>query len=138
MCLQPFDGDDLQQLEATANAISEVVEGIDGAADVRVEQVSGLPMLTVTPKRLVLARYGVSVEVLQDLVATAVGGEEAGLIYEGDRRFDLVVRLPERLRNDIDGLSQLPVPLPDGGYVPLGEVASIELSPAPAQISASR
>lgn len=128
-------GDDLQQLEATANAISEVVEGIDGAADVRVEQVSGLPMLTVTPKRLVLARYGVSVEVLQDLVATAVGGEEAGLIYEGDRRFDLVVRLPERLRNDIDGLSQLPVPLPDGGYVPLGEVASIELSPAPAQIS---
>ena len=86
-------GDDLQQLEATANAISEVVEGIDGAADVRVEQVSGLPMLTVTPKRLVLARYGVSVEVLQDLVATAVGGEEAGLIYEGDRRFDLVVRL---------------------------------------------
>ena len=135
-------GDDLDQLLAGAQAIQRVVATIDGAADVRVEQVSGLPVLSVIPDRMALARYGVNVQDVQDLVATAVGGESAGLIFDGDRRFELVVRLPERLRQDIRTLENLPLMLPDPGqiggeprYLPLGEVARVELAPAPAQIS---
>lgn len=92
-------------------------------------------MLSVHPKRMALSRYGLTVDDLQDLVAAGVGGENAGLIYEGDRRFQLVVRLPEDIRRDVDSLADLPVPLPDGGYVPLSEVAELELAPAPNQIS---
>ena len=128
-------GDDLDQLVATANEVLEVVEGIEGAADARVEQVTGLPMLSIIPRRMTLARYGLSLDDLQDLVAAGIGGEDAGLIYEGDRRFKLVVRLPETLRTDIDSLAFLPIPLPNGDFVPLGEVADMELKPAPAQIS---
>ena len=128
-------GDDLDQLLDSATAIMAVVQSIDGAADVRVEQVTGLPMLSVHPKRMALSRYGLSVEALQDLVAAGVGGESTGLIYEGDRRFQMVVRLPETIRRDVDNLGDLPVPLPDGEYVPLSEVAELELAPAPNQIS---
>ena len=128
-------GDDLDLLLATANEILEQVEQVQGAADARVEQVTGLPVLSVIPKRTTLARYGLNVDDLQDLVAAGIGGEDAGLIYEGDRRFRLVVRLPESYRTDVDGLASLPVSLPGGGYVPLGEVATLELKPGPAQIS---
>ena len=128
-------GDDLDQLLTSANDVLEVVESMEGAADARVEQVTGLPMLSVHPKRMALSRYGLTVDDLQDLVAAGVGGENAGLIYEGDRRFQLVVRLPEDIRRDVDSLADLPVPLPDGGYVPLSEVAELELAPAPNQIS---
>ncbi|MCP5173310.1 MAG: CusA/CzcA family heavy metal efflux RND transporter [Pseudomonadales bacterium] len=128
-------GDDLDQLLTSANDVLEVVESTEGAADTRVEQVTGLPMLSVHPKRMALSRYGLTVDNLQDLVAAGVGGENAGLIYEGDRRFQLVVRLPEDIRRDVDSLADLPVPLPDGGYVPLSEVAELELAPAPNQIS---
>jgi cobalt-zinc-cadmium resistance protein CzcA len=128
-------GDDLDRLLATANDILAELRQIDGAADARVEQVSGLPMLAVVPEREALSRYGLNVEDLQDLVATGIGGRQAGLIYEGDRRFKLMVRLPEDWRRDPEGLRDLPVPLPEGGYIPLGEVARVELGPAPAQIS---
>ncbi len=128
-------GDDLDQLLVSANDVLDVVESMEGAADARVEQVTGLPMLSVHPKRMALSRYGLTVDDLQDLVAAGVGGENAGLIYEGDRRFQLVVRLPEDIRRDVDSLADLPVPLPDGGYVPLSEVAELELAPAPNQIS---
>ena len=128
-------GDDLEQLLESAEAISEVLNGIDGAADVRVEQVSGLPVLSVLPNRNALARYGLNVADLQDLVATAVGGESAGLIFDGDRRFELVVRLPESQRSDLNVLERLPVALADGSYVPLAEVATLQLAPAPAQVS---
>ena len=128
-------GDDLDQLLASANDVLAVAESIDGAADARVEQVTGLPMLSVHPKRMALSRYGLSVNDLQDLVAAGVGGENAGLIYEGDRRFQLVVRLPEDIRRDVDSLGGLPVPLPGGGYIPLFEVAELELAPGPNQIS---
>lgn len=128
-------GDDMDQLLASAQAVQAVLETIDGAADIQVEQVTGLPMLSVHPKRMMLSRYGLNVEDLQTLVATGIGGENAGLIYEGDRRFELVVRLPETVRRDIDRLAFLPIPLPDGGYVPLSEVAELELAPAPNQIS---
>lgn len=128
-------GDDLQQLQATAAEILAVIETIPGASDARVEQVSGLPMLTITPDRNALSRYGLNVSDVQNLVAGAIGGEQVGLIYEGDRRFRLVVRLPEMLRTDPDRLKVLPVSTPDGQYVPLPEVATLALNPSPAQIS---
>lgn len=128
-------GDDLNLLLDSANDILAVVESVPGAADARVEAVTGLPTLSVQPRRMALARYGLNVTDLQDMVATAIGGQNAGLIYEGDRRFELVVRLPEILRRDIDHLASMPIPLPDGGYVPLAEVATLVLEPAPNQIS---
>ena len=128
-------GDDLQQLQATAAEILAVIETIPGASDARIEQVSGLPMLTITPDRNALSRYGLNVSDVQNLVAGAIGGEQVGLIYEGDRRFRLVVRLPEMLRTDPDRLKVLPVPTTDGQYVPLQEVATLALNPSPAQIS---
>lgn len=132
-------GDDLEQLQSSAQEILEIIETIEGVADPAVEQVTGLPMLTVVPKRTALSRYGLNVSDMQDLVATAIGGESAGLIYQGDRRFELVVRLPEALRTDVHGLERLPVPVHmEGhgpGYVPLAEVATLELVSAPNQIS---
>lgn len=128
-------GDDLDQLASSAQDIATMVERIPGAADVGVEQVTGLPVLSVTPKPLELARYGLSVDELQSFLAAAIGGEQAGQIYHGDRRFALVVRLPEHLRNDIEALPFLPIPLDADRFVPLGEVADIALAPAPAQIS---
>lgn len=128
-------GDDLDQLVKTANDVLSIVNSIEGAADARVEQVTGLPTLSVKPKRTALGRYGLNVTDLQDWVSAAVGGESAGILYEGDRRFELVVRLPETLRRDVNGLKYLPVPLPNGDYVPLEEVATLDIAPAPAQIS---
>lgn len=92
-------------------------------------------MLSIHPKRMAIARYGLNIADVQDYVSMAMGGESAGLIFEGDRRFELVVRLPETLRNDIDSMGALPVPLPDGSYVPLAEIATLEIAPAPNQIS---
>lgn len=132
-------GDDLDQLLELSEEVLAIVEPITGATDARIEQVSGLPLLSVSPKRDVMARYGINVADVQDLVATAMGGEPAGQIFEGDRRFDLVVRLPEAMRTDIHRLERLPVPttaLFDGpGYVPLSEIAYLELSSAPNQVN---
>lgn len=129
-------GDDLDQLQQSAAEILAVLEKIPGAADARMEQVTGLPVLTITPKRRQLAAYGLTVDQVQDFVAAAIAGENAGLIYEGDRRFEIVVRLPEKLRTDLSALERLPVPT-DGepGFVPLNEVATIALAPAPNQVS---
>ena len=128
-------GDDLGQLIKSANAIKEVIETIEGASDIQVEQVTGLPMLSILPKRIELARYGLNVSQLQYALSTAIGGENAGVIYQGDRRFNIVVRLPESVRQDIHQLSELPIALPNGEYVPLSEVAVLNLAPAPNQIS---
>lgn len=129
-------GDDLDQLLASANEILEVLETLEGVADARVEQVTGLPMLSVIPNREALAAYGLNVDELQDLVATAMAGEEAGLIFEGDRRFEMVVRLPEHMRQNPAELEQLPIPTAKApGFVPLSTVARLELAPAPNQVS---
>lgn len=129
-------GDDLDQLQQSAAEILQVVQQIPGAADARMEQVTGLPVLTVTPKRTQLAAYGLTINEVQDFVATAIAGESAGIIYEGDRRFEIQVRLPENLRNDLLALERLPVPInSEPGFVPLNEIASIELAPAPNQVS---
>ena len=154
-------GDDLETLLSVATKVQSVVQSVPGAADVRTEQVTGLPMLTVKPNRVALARYGISLAELQEVVEIAVGGKEAGLIFEGDRRFDIVMRLPEHMRADLDALRSLPIPVPvqapgagEGGrrppilqtgvqtgigtaapYVPLSAVAEIEVAPGPNQIS---
>ncbi len=125
----------MQQLLKSGSEIAAVLNGIEGAEGVKVEQVSGLPILSVEADRSALYRYGLNVADVQDVVAAATGGEEAGLIFEGDQRFSIVVRLAERLRADVSALERLPVPLPGGGYVPLREVARLTLAPGPNQIS---
>jgi heavy metal efflux system protein len=131
-------GDELDQLLESGQAIAEIAEGIPGAQDVKLEQVTGLPVLSVTPRRDMLARYGIAMSDVQDAVATATGGREAGEIFEGDRRFEVVVRLPEALRTDLDALGRLPIAVPgEGGpgFVPLSEVAEIALAAGPNQVS---
>jgi len=120
-------GDDLDTLIGLGGQIEAALGGVPGAADVALEQSTGLPLLTIAPKRDALARFGVPIAHLQDVVASALGGEVAGRLYEGDRRSDIVVRLPERLRADPDALAELPIPLEDRGYVPLKEVADLDL-----------
>jgi heavy metal efflux system protein len=145
-------GDDLGQLAIIGSRIEDVLSGIDGAADVKVEQVTGLPLLTIDPDRERLARYGLSVAEVQSVVRAALGGHHAGVLFEGDRRFGILVRLDDQLRTDPAMLAMLPVKLPiasrevagdaDGfgeaalpEFVPLGELASIEITVGPNQIS---
>lgn len=137
-------GDDLEVLLKTAQEIEAAVKKVDGAADVRMEQTSGLPTLSIIPDRKRLDLYGLNVADVQDVVQVAMGGREAGKVFEGDRRFDLVVRLPEKLRTDIKSLEMLPIPLPNAeqegadetpDYVPLKEVADLDIAYGHAQIS---
>ena len=120
-------GDDFDVLIALGSEIQKALAQVPGAADVAVEQATGLPVLTILPDREALARYGISIANLQELVATALGGTVAGQFYEGDQRVDIVVRLPERLRANPDSLRSLPVPLDNGDFVQLGELATTEL-----------
>jgi cobalt-zinc-cadmium resistance protein CzcA len=128
-------GDDLDVLHELGERVESVVASVPGGADVRLEQLTGLPMLSVVPERRALARYGLDVAAVQDAVGTAVGGRTVGEIYEGDRRFDLVVRLADEPRNDPKTLERLTLPLPDGGYLPLGEVADFETTTGPNTIN---
>ncbi len=152
-------GDDLDTLVEIAEQVEKVVTTVPGAADVRTEQVTGLPMLTITPNREKLAYYGLDIADIQDTLRIAVGGEVVGQVFEGDRRFDLVIRLPENLREDIDALKRLPIRLKTSSLeqtymdessgdadmlgtarapakaIPLIEVADIEFILGPNQIS---
>jgi cobalt-zinc-cadmium resistance protein CzcA len=131
-------GEDLDQLLASGQSIEKIVASIPGAEDTKLEQVTGLPVLSVTPRRDLLARYGINVSDVQDAVATATGGRNAGEVFEGDRRFAVIVRLPEATRTNLDQLGRLPIPRSgEGGdeFVPLSEIADIELSVGPNQIS---
>ena len=145
-------GDDLDQLARLAGRLERVIRQVPGAEDVKSEQVTGLPLLTVTPDPVALARYGLNPGDVQQTVATAIGGEVAGQLIEGDRRFALVVRLPEALRSDPAVLADLPIPLPTrsnmdessreatwrgGGprTVPLREVATIQVQRGPNQVN---
>jgi cobalt-zinc-cadmium resistance protein CzcA len=128
-------GDDLDVLLTQAQAVLSQIQSLPGAADARIEQVTGLPMLSIVPDKLALAEYGLTLTDIQTILATAIAGEQAGLIFEGDRRFDIVMRLPETLRSDINELRALPIILASGDYVPLNQVARIEISPQPNQIS---
>ncbi|MFA6954328.1 MAG: CusA/CzcA family heavy metal efflux RND transporter [Thermoanaerobaculia bacterium] len=135
-------GDDLETLETTGKAIEKVLEKVPGASDVKLEQVTGLPVLSIHMDRPAMARYGLNVTDVQEVVQIAIGGRQAGQIFEGDRRFDLVVRLPEDVRTDVDRLRQIPIPLPVNGgtnerlnYIPLGAIATFDLAPGPNQVS---
>jgi heavy metal efflux system protein len=128
-------GDDLDQLAATAAEIEGVVTSIEGSEDAQTEQVTGLPFIQVVPDRVRLTQLGLNVDDVQTVVSTAIGGAPAGQIFEGDRRFNIVVRLPEDLRENAQVLERLPIPLPGGGSVPVAEVASIERIEGPNQIS---
>lgn len=128
-------GDDLARLSEIGERLEALVASVDGAQDVALEQVSGLPMLTVQPRREALARYGLDVAALQAMVATAYGGETVGAVFDGDRRHPLVIRLPEELRGDLDALQRMPVPLPNGGHLPLAEVAELVFAPGPNQVN---
>ena len=129
-------GDDIEVMLNSAEQIESILKEIPGAADVKVEQTTGLPMLTVKLDRASLARYGLSVDDVQQLVSTALGGTSVGEVFEGDRRFEIVVRLPEKIRTDVEGLGELPVPLPlrsastTRSFIPLREVAVIEIGAA--------
>ncbi|QMV72203.1 CusA/CzcA family heavy metal efflux RND transporter [Comamonas piscis] len=133
-------GDDMQVLERTAQSIAAMLQKVQGASEVKVEQTTGLPMLTVQVDREKASRYGLNMGDVQQTIATAVGGQEAGTVFEGDRRFDIQVRLPESVRSDLAALERLPIALPpqEGsrqGFVPLSALASFTLSPGPNQVS---
>ncbi|AJG23704.1 CusA/CzcA family heavy metal efflux RND transporter [Cupriavidus basilensis] len=133
-------GDDNAVLEDTAQKVATVLRAVPGATEVKVEQTSGLPMLTVDVDRARAARYGLNMIDVQDTVAIAVGGRDAGIFFQGDRRFNIGVRLPEGIRGDVEALRRLPIPLPKGStaaasYIPLGEVATLTLAPGPNQVS---
>jgi cobalt-zinc-cadmium resistance protein CzcA len=133
-------GDDLDTLREVGDAIETVASGIEGAQDVGVEQVTGLPVLQITPDRAALARFGLNVGDVQNVVAVSIGGVEAGQIFEGDRRFPIIVRLPEAARERVDELGRLRIPLPGPdsemrGFVPLADVAKVEVVIGPNQIS---
>ncbi len=154
-------GDDFAKMQKTAQEVLAVLQDIPGAADAKTEQTSGLPAMTIHIDRAAIARYGLNIADVQDVVAAAMGGREAGLFFEGDRRFDLVVRLPDALRGRPETLENLPIPLPRGddeesgssrlaaygdshgdlvprhemGFVPLGQIANIEVAEGANQIS---
>ena len=148
-------GDDPDSLHEGGERIAAVLSRIGGASDVKVEQTAGLPVMTIHLDRTAIARYGLNVADVQDVIAMTLGGRKAGEIFEGDRRFDLVVRLPEPIRGDLEAIQRIPLALParetdpgrdgirlagyeNGGeraFIPLSAVAAIELTSGPNQIS---
>jgi cobalt-zinc-cadmium resistance protein CzcA len=128
-------GDDFDVLRRVADQVASKLRGVAGAADVRVEQVSGLPTLTVHVDHAAAARYGLTAADVAEAVSTGIGGTAAGRIYEGDRRFDVVVRFDDHARSDPAGLAALPVVDAEGSVVPLSALARIEVGEGPNQIS---
>jgi cobalt-zinc-cadmium resistance protein CzcA len=152
-------GDDMTVLQEVGADVEKVLGSISGAADVKTEQTTGLPLLTIDLKRDVMARHGLNVADVQEVIEIALGGKSAGEVFEGDRRFDLVVRLPESLRTDLEAIKRLPIPLPAPddaqsgksqivrrsnpqsaignrqSYLPLNAVATINIAPGPNQVN---
>ena len=143
-------GDNMDTLLESAENIAEVIREVPGASDVHVEQIHGLPILSIKIIRERLSRFGISLKDVQSTVSAALGGTKAGTFFEGDKRFDIVVRLSEPLRSNIQELERLPIPLPahteqrhrplssatrSPAYIPLREVAEIKVSPGPNQIA---
>lgn len=138
-------GDDFEQLGETANKIAGVMRSVKGGADIKVEQSSGLPLLDVKLDKGAIARLGLNVSDVLEVISIAIGGREAGIVFQGDRRFHILVRLPDELRDNIATLENLPVPIPHQGsdgdandrpsFVPLKAVAKFETSEGPNQIS---
>lgn len=132
-------GDDFEPLLRAANQIAAIMQAIKGATDVKIEQARGLSVLEINVDKAAIARRGLSLAAVQDVIGTAIGGRDAGVVFEGDRHFEIVVRLPETIRHDVDALKNLPVSLPVTGAtpqsVPLSQLASFTFSEGPNQIS---
>ena len=133
-------GDDTDQLQALGQKVEAIMSTIPGAADVALERTTGLPVLQITPDRPALSRLGINIADVQDVVSISVGGTQVGQVFEGDRRFPLIVRLPENIRGKVEEISRLQVPLPASGngersFVPLQDVAKVEVVIGPNQIS---
>jgi heavy metal efflux system protein len=152
-------GEDMDELQQTGKQIEKEMKSIRGASDVKLEQTTGLPLMSIAPKRDALARYGLSIADLQEVIEIALGGKAAGEVFEGDKRFEIIMRLPEKLRTDIEALERLPVPLPrreengngvarltrvsylnsalhnSQAFIPLSEVAEISIAPGPNMIN---
>jgi len=144
-------GDDLDKLLVLADEVEHVLADIPGASDVKVEQVTGLPVLTVELDRPAMARLGINAADVQEVVEIAIGGKKAGQVFEGDRRSDLIVRLPENIRSNMDILKDIPIPLNQDGkeephsvmspdkhfskFIPLGTIAEFKVIKGPNQIS---
>lgn len=131
-------GDDLEKLKNKADEISVLLKGIKGAADIQVDQVSGKPQLKITVDRHAIARYGLNLSDVQQVISTAIGGEPAGQIFEGIRRFDIFVRFAPEFRSDKQAISNLLISSPNGLQVPLSQVATIEEIEGPRQITRER
>lgn len=133
-------GDEFEKLLPAANRVAKILRSIGGAQDVRVEQVAGLPFLEIKIDKAEIARLGLSLSAVQDVIGAAIGGREAGVLFEGDRRFPIIVRLPDSMRESVEALKTLPVPLPSGrageaSSIPLRQVASFSFAEGPNQIS---
>ena len=128
-------GDDLDTLKKSGDEIGRAVSQVPGAEDVKVEATTGLPQLQIKPDRAAISRYGINVADVNELVESIVAGKEAGLVYEGEQRFNLVVRLEDESSRDIETIKNLLVPAPNGARVPLSQLADIQLVEGPAQIS---
>jgi cobalt-zinc-cadmium resistance protein CzcA len=128
-------GEDLNILKEKANEIVKVVSQIEGAKDVKAEQITGLPQLQIKIDRNKIARYGINVADVNQIIETAIGGKEAGKVFEGDKRFDLVVRFAPEARSDVETIKNILVPSPNGSTIPLSQVADVFVEEGPAQIS---
>src|SRR5699024_10809530 len=128
-------GEDLAVLAEKAEQIKRAIAHVEGAADIIVEKIDGLPQMTVEYNRTRIAQYGLNISDINDIVALSFAGTTVGNVFEGERRFDLVVRLEGNLRNHIEDSRDLYVPLPNGGQIPLRELAKVEYTEGPAKIS---
>ena len=128
-------GDDLDVLKQKADAVARVLQSVPGAADVNVEKVSGLAYLQIEIDRDKIARYGINVADVQNVVEAAIGGKEASKVYEGMKVFGLAVRFPEEARNDVEPIKEILIPSPSGALIPLGQLAKVYVTEGPAQIS---
>ncbi|MBI3803548.1 MAG: efflux RND transporter permease subunit [Nitrospirae bacterium] len=128
-------GDDLDLLKTKAEEIARVVSKVKGVTDLRVEQTAGQPYITIEADRRKIARYGINVADVQEIIETAIGGKEATEIFEGERRFDLILRLPEEKRNSLEAMSNILISSPSGARIPLSELAKLSLTEGPVQIT---
>ncbi|PWB88851.1 hypothetical protein C5688_18690 [Methylocystis sp. MitZ-2018] len=133
-------GDDFDTMLKSANQIAAILRGVPGAVDVKVEQVEGLPLLDIKIDKRAIARLGLTLASAQDVIGAAIGGQQAGVIFEGDRRFPIVVRLQDRLRDDIKTMENIPVALPERGArpaptIPLKQIAKLSIGDGQNQIS---
>lgn len=135
-------GDEMQVLAESGIEIEKVLKKVTGASDVKIEQATGLPVLTIELDRNLLARYGLNITDVQDIISISMGGKEAGEVYEGDKRFEIIVRLPEKIRTDVESLKRIPIPLHEKQTsqnqfptILLGDVAKFSVQEGPNQIS---